>query len=78
MMDRPEVKPITRYFDNPSEMTAEALTDYRMNASSRENLRQQSPKLYEAAKNLDQLELDTMHGKGKKVRLADGTVSDAN
>ena len=78
MRDTAQVKPSTRYFDNPEEMMAEALTDYRMNPASRARLQTESPQLYQAAKHLDQLELDKMYGQGKKVRLPDGTVGDAS
>jgi hypothetical protein len=77
MIKQAEVTPSTHYFKNPEEMMAEALTDYRMNATSREQLKQQSPQLYEAARHLDQLELDKVYGQGKKVRNDDGTVGDA-
>ena len=72
------MKPSTHYFENPDEMTAEGLTDYRMNSASRAKLKNESPQLYQAVKHLDQLELDKIYGHGKKVRLKDGTVGDAS
>jgi hypothetical protein len=78
MMKLAEVTPTTRYFKDPEEMMAEGLTDYRMNETSRAQLKHDSPKMYEAAKHLDQLELDTIYGVGKKTRLKDGTIGDAS
>jgi hypothetical protein len=74
MFDNARVKPSTRYIDNPEEMMADAVADYRMNPR---DLQARCPEIYKAAQALDQQELDRVYGKGKKVRQDDGTIGDA-
>lgn len=76
MMDRAAVKPITLYFDNPTEMNAEAMMYMRIGQRWRAHLMRTSPRLYQAVKDQDQNEIDTMFGKGKKVRTPDGVLAD--
>lgn len=61
--DLAEVKPSTRYFVNPLEMFAEGGMKYRINERRRQELLEESPRLYDAVKEHDQHELNIRYGK---------------
>lgn len=61
--DLAAVKPSTRYFVNPLEMFAEGGMKYRINEKRRQELLEDSPRLYDAVKEHDQQELNTRYGK---------------
>ncbi|MBA3859559.1 MAG: hypothetical protein C0507_21855 [Cyanobacteria bacterium PR.3.49] len=61
--DLAAVKPSTRYFVNPLEMFAEGGMKYRVNERRRQELLQDSPRLYEAVKEHDQEEITLRYGK---------------
>lgn len=74
------VKPATHYFTSPVEEFAESLAAFRYGANSRRELRQSSPTLYDATRQLDEQEILKMYGKGndgrpRYVRLPDGTLA---
>lgn len=76
---RAQVKPITYYFMNPTEMMSEGLTSYRSGPESRAKLAKESPQLYEAAQKYDDAEIAKFYGKdasGKPnhVRMPDGVL----
>ncbi len=60
--DLAEVKPSTRYFVNPLEMFAEGGMKYRINEKRRQELLEDSPRLYDAVKEHDQQELNIRYG----------------
>lgn len=61
--DLAEVKPSTRYFVNPLEMFAEGGMKYRINERRRQELLEESPRIYDAVKEHDQQELNARYGK---------------
>lgn len=61
--DLAAVKPSTRYFVNPLEMFAEGGMKYRINEKRRQELLEDSPRLYDAVKEHDQQELNARYGK---------------
>ncbi len=61
--DLAQVKPATRYFVNPLEMFAEGGMKYRINEKRRQELLQDSPRLYDAVKEHDQQEVAMRYGK---------------
>lgn len=76
MREQAAVTPNSDYFVSPEEYGAETLKDYRLNSARRSQLLQEYPGAYEAARKLDQRELDRYYGEGTKVRMPDGTVAD--
>jgi len=77
--DLAEVKPSTRYFVNPLEMFAEGGMKYRINERRRQELLEDSPRIYDAVKEHDQQELDMRYGKdssgvSKYIRAVSGTI----
>jgi hypothetical protein len=79
MMLRANMRPSSDYFDSSEEVLAEGLTAYRVGGAERRNLLRHSPRLYEAVKGLDDLELKNAYGVGpdgepNKVRLPSGRV----
>lgn len=61
--DLAEVRPATRYFVNPLEMFDEGGMMYRVNERRRQELLEQSPRIYDAVKEHDQEELTRRYGK---------------
>ncbi len=83
VQNRAEVKPLTYYFPNPTEMFAEGLMLFRLGTKNRAELLEQSPALYKAAKEQDQIEIDKKFGKdaassSKFVRGIDGMLKENN
>ena len=79
--ERAQVKPLTYYFPNPTEMFAEGLMLYRLGGKIEEGLLRDSPQLYKAAKERDQVEIDQRWGKNeqgesKYIRGVDGLIKD--
>ncbi|HEY9773868.1 MAG TPA: hypothetical protein V6C81_08660 [Planktothrix sp.] len=73
------VKPISDYFYQPNEESADALMYFRLNAATRSQLLRTSPKLYKVIKQMDQKELDILAppklGKAHQlIRQFDGTA----
>lgn len=71
------VRPITTYFPNPAEMGAEGTLAFRQSDDSRRRLYEESPDLYQAIKQLDQLDINKTygldeHGQPKYIRNPDG------
>lgn len=79
IMDRAKVRPNTYYFMNTQEMHSEGLTGFRYSRQTREKLLNESPQLYESAKEYDREELGRFYGldssgNPKVVRLPDGNI----
>lgn len=73
------VPPVTNYFNNPVEMMADAMAQYRLGDERRASLRKESPQLYDLVKKFDQLEIDKFYGRrsdgaSRMIRLPDGNV----
>ncbi|MBS1957783.1 MAG: hypothetical protein JST89_26595, partial [Cyanobacteria bacterium SZAS-4] len=77
--DLAQVKPATRYFVNPLEMFAEGGMKYRINEKRRQELLEESPRLYDAVKEHDQQEVNMRYGTEnsgapKYIRLVSGVL----
>ncbi|MBK7838813.1 MAG: hypothetical protein IPJ49_14260 [Candidatus Obscuribacter sp.] len=77
------VKPTSTYFPTPREQVAESLTEFRDNANTRTALHGSSASVYQATKEFDQREIDSVHGKNrdgssKLIRLPDATLAANN
>jgi len=77
--DLAAVKPSTRYFVNPLEMFAEGGMKYRVNERRRQELLEDSPRLYDAVKEHDQEEITLRYGKSQTgepsyIRSASGKL----
>jgi hypothetical protein len=70
------VRPATDYFDNVTEMFAEATMLYRIGGDKRRELLNQSPSLYSFVKDQDQAEINLHYAKAgtKMIRAVDGSV----
>lgn len=83
MRNRAAVRPTSEYFPSPREQVAESLTEFRDNADKRAGLHASSPGVYQATKEFDQREIDSVHGRNrdgssKLIRLPDATLAPNN
>lgn len=78
MMAQAKVKPVSDYYPNPFEMFAEGVTHFRLGSRTRRDLMAKSPTFYQVIKDEDQAEIDAHFGKGKKIRMPDGSLADDN
>lgn len=86
MREKAAIKPTSTYFPNPREQVAESITEFRDNAATRRALQTSAPDVYQATKDFDQREIDSVHGKNrdgssKLIRLPDASLApntDAN
>lgn len=79
MARRALVQPVSDYFDNPTEMFAEAQRAYRQGGYWTEKLYRDHRDLYTIAKSFDDYELRDQYGvdqqgNSKFIRVADGTI----
>lgn len=79
LREKLEVKPITYYYKNVLEETAEALMLFRGGKLERRRLLEESPKLYDCAKEIDQAEIKKIYGlnenkQAKYIRDFDGSL----
>jgi hypothetical protein len=80
MMERARVRPISEYFDRPTEMIMEGVAHYRTGGDTRGNLLRKSPELYEQVKRQDEQEIALHYGsnaagRSAMVRMPDGMLS---
>lgn len=78
MIGMMEVTPATDYIKNPIEMSADLLTEFRNNSSSRKGINEESPDTYELAKQLDQEQINSEfgmeNGEPRMIRDEDGIL----
>ncbi|MBU6453489.1 MAG: hypothetical protein KGS72_17045 [Cyanobacteria bacterium REEB67] len=80
MRNRALVRPISNYFDRPTEMIMEGVAHYRTGGDTRAALLRTSPVLYEQVKRQDEQEI-AMHygrdaaGRSAMLRMPDGLLS---
>lgn len=77
MRERALVTPGTSYFTNPYEAHADGLAIFRLNEQRRAKLLNESPKMYETIKHLDEEEIARIYGRDAKgqpkyIRAPDG------
>lgn len=83
MRNKAAIAPTSEYFPTPREQVAESLTQYRDNADTRRALHSSSAQVYQATKEFDQREIDSVHGKNpdgssKLIRLPDASLAPNN
>lgn len=79
LRDKLLVKPTSTYFDNPAEMHAEAMMNFRSGGSHRADMLS-NMHLYHTIKRFDQLEIDDYYKRNfpdkRGIRLPDGRIAD--
>jgi hypothetical protein len=78
MYHRALVTPATGYLSNPTEEMADFVQAYRLDDSRRENLLRSNPQVYEAVKNYDQHEIDSVYKPGTMMRNINGELIPAS
>lgn len=74
------VKPTSSYFDNPGEMHAEAMMNFRSGGARRATMLVDNTHLYQVIKRFDQMEIDDFYKRNfpdkKGLRMPDGTIAE--
>jgi len=80
MRDMALVTPSTNYFDNPVEMDAEALTQFRLGNTHRSALRNLNEGMYNLVKEQDQRDINRkyppVNGEPRRIRLPNGQLAE--
>jgi len=83
MISKALVRPISDYFNNPTEMLMEGFLNFRVGGANRAKLLAESPVLYDQVKLQDDRELAAHYGfdqsgLSRMVRLPDGSLAERN
>jgi len=80
MRDMALVTPSTGYFNNPIEMDAEALTQFRLGNEHRSSLRNLNKGMYDVVKDQDQRDINRkyppVNGEPRRIRLPNGQLAE--